>query len=199
MGVEEKMREILSFTILWAIIGIVILVNVRIISIDSDFDGYTDNIDLFPQDPYEWYDTDKDGYGDNSDEFPTNANLHKKCHIACLKNQKLISKQSYYPPNCDCFEVTSECKYLIVEWHLYKAENGLAKISPNEGSEIYVEINYPSLSLRKDYGFFTSSEILHSFQCPICNTYDIGEWNIYFYNGLENTDVLMDCEIYRAL
>ena len=37
---------------------------------DRDNDGYQDEIDLFPDDPTEWYDTDGDGYGDNSDAFP---------------------------------------------------------------------------------------------------------------------------------
>ena len=34
---------------------------------DSDGDGYTDDIDVFPTDPTEWYDYDGDGVGDNSD------------------------------------------------------------------------------------------------------------------------------------
>ena len=38
--------------------------------IDSDGDGYNDDIDEFPDDPTEWADTDGDGHGDNSDDFP---------------------------------------------------------------------------------------------------------------------------------
>jgi len=38
--------------------------------IDSDGDGYLDDIDVFPYDPSEWVDTDYDGVGDNSDAFP---------------------------------------------------------------------------------------------------------------------------------
>ncbi len=40
------------------------IVNVKL---DSDGDGYTDDIDVFPNDPTEWADLDKDGIGDNSD------------------------------------------------------------------------------------------------------------------------------------
>jgi PKD repeat protein/uncharacterized membrane protein len=37
---------------------------------DTDGDGYSNQIDLFPNDPTEWNDTDYDGIGDNSDKFP---------------------------------------------------------------------------------------------------------------------------------
>jgi len=41
--------------------------------IDTDGDGYTDNIDAFPNDRSEWKDSDNDGVGDNSDAYPNNA------------------------------------------------------------------------------------------------------------------------------
>ncbi len=37
---------------------------------DTDGDGYGDNSDAFPSDPTEWLDSDEDGYGDNGDAFP---------------------------------------------------------------------------------------------------------------------------------
>jgi hypothetical protein len=33
---------------------------------DTDSDGYTDPVDAFPTNPFQWNDTDGDGYGDNS-------------------------------------------------------------------------------------------------------------------------------------
>jgi hypothetical protein len=44
---------------------------------DSDKDGYTDDIDAFPNDPLEWTDSDLDGVGDNSDAFPNNKTQWK--------------------------------------------------------------------------------------------------------------------------
>ena len=34
---------------------------------DDDGDGYNNAVDLFPNNPYEWFDLDRDGVGDNSD------------------------------------------------------------------------------------------------------------------------------------
>jgi len=38
--------------------------------VDTDGDGYSDDIDAFPDDPTEWKDSDGDGVGDNKDAFP---------------------------------------------------------------------------------------------------------------------------------
>jgi hypothetical protein len=51
--------------------------------LDSDGDNYGDNPegfepDAFPNDPNEWLDSDGDNYGDNSDEFPNDPTKWKK-------------------------------------------------------------------------------------------------------------------------
>jgi parallel beta-helix repeat protein len=38
--------------------------------LDMDGDGYTDDIDAFPNDPLEWQDSDEDGFGNIYDVFP---------------------------------------------------------------------------------------------------------------------------------
>jgi hypothetical protein len=48
------------------------------IPLDSDGDGYPDDIDAFPDDPNEWKDSDGDGVGDNADEFPFDPKRTKK-------------------------------------------------------------------------------------------------------------------------
>lgn len=41
---------------------------------DSDGDEIPDDLDMFPDDPNEWFDLDGDGVGDNSDAFPFDPN-----------------------------------------------------------------------------------------------------------------------------
>jgi len=41
--------------------------------IDTDGDGYDDDVDAFPSDPSNWLDSDKDGVGNNADAFPYDA------------------------------------------------------------------------------------------------------------------------------
>ncbi len=48
---------------------------IRLYDLDSDGDGYTDQLDAFPSESSQWMDSDGDGYGDNSngylpDSFP---------------------------------------------------------------------------------------------------------------------------------
>ncbi len=42
-------------------------------TVDSDGDGYNDDVDVFPNDSSEWLDSDNDGVGDNKDEFPNDS------------------------------------------------------------------------------------------------------------------------------
>lgn len=41
--------------------------------IDTDGDGFYDNVDAFPLNGVEWADSDSDGVGDNLDPFPLNG------------------------------------------------------------------------------------------------------------------------------
>jgi hypothetical protein len=60
---------------------------------DSDNDGYPDAVDVFPNDPSEWYDSDGDGIGDNTDPlfddidndgFPDTTDLFKDRDVGIL-------------------------------------------------------------------------------------------------------------------
>ena len=42
----------------------------NVLTLDDDGDGFNDQDDSFPADPYEWRDSDRDGVGDNADAFP---------------------------------------------------------------------------------------------------------------------------------
>jgi hypothetical protein len=61
-------------------------------SIDTDGDGYTDDIDAFPTNATEWTDTDNDGIGDNTDAFPQNDTEWKD-----TDNDGIGDNTDYYP------------------------------------------------------------------------------------------------------
>ena len=56
--------------------------------LDSDFDGFSDENDIFPNDPSQWSDTDGDGFGDNplgvlGDNCPTIAGTSNSGALGC--------------------------------------------------------------------------------------------------------------------
>ena len=52
--------------------------------VDTDSDGWSDETDLFLNDPTEWADNDSDGFGDNSDLCPIIAGTATNGSIGCL-------------------------------------------------------------------------------------------------------------------
>jgi hypothetical protein len=58
--------------------------NEETISVDTDKDGYNDDVDAFPNDPNEWIDSDNDGIGDNSD---TNNQNENKSYIISINGK----------------------------------------------------------------------------------------------------------------
>ena len=55
---------------------------------DSDEDGWSDFVDEFPDDPYEWLDSDEDSVGDNSDECKDTPTGSEVDGIGCSDSQK---------------------------------------------------------------------------------------------------------------
>ena len=68
------MKKIVILLITLMVIGESFLsgCNEETIFVDTDGDGYKDEVDAFPNDATEWIDSDGDGVGDNSDIFPNN-------------------------------------------------------------------------------------------------------------------------------
>lgn len=199
MEVEDNMKK----TALVLILSLCIILSLSIITVgiqnyDADLDGYKNECDCFPYNPNEWKDTDHDNFGDNTDDFPQNPQLHHKSQISHVSNQMVQPQHSYYPPDCNCFNVNQQCKFIIIEWHIIDTINDIELLSPDEEDTIFVQIDNPSLSIRRSYQFFTENKNYHTFSITVCSPYEIGEWQIYFYNGLENDDITIDCNIYRA-
>ena len=76
------MKKIAILLIALMVIGVGFLsgCNEETISVDTDGDGYNDDVDAFPNDPIEWIDSDGDGIGDNSD--PDNQNDNKSYFVS---------------------------------------------------------------------------------------------------------------------
>ncbi|MCK5559980.1 MAG: right-handed parallel beta-helix repeat-containing protein, partial [Thermoplasmata archaeon] len=53
---------------------------------DSDGDGYSDSIDIFPNDPNEWFDNDFDGIGNNNDTDDDNDGYNDTNEVAAGSN-----------------------------------------------------------------------------------------------------------------
>jgi len=115
-------KSIVLITILLVVTSLLVI-HVGAVVFDSDFDGINNNVDSFPYNADEWADFDKDGYGDNSDDFPQDSKIHKKCQIACVENYRLTSGETYYPPDCGCFEIGCHCRYLIIDWYISELDS----------------------------------------------------------------------------
>jgi hypothetical protein len=93
---EKPNKLIIVMTILIAIALIIGLVALTLAidtsrPVDTDNDGYANEVDRFPHDPSEWNDTDMDGVGDNTDAFPTN----------CSSSVRLVLVDSAWNQNPD--------------------------------------------------------------------------------------------------
>lgn len=199
MEVEDTMRKI-SLILIFSLI-LTFTLSITIIGIrmyDADLDGYTNDQDVFPYDSTEWKDTDHDQVGDNADDFPKNPQLHEKCQFSSVENHVLKSKEMYNPPHCNCFNVSKKCKYIIVEWTISDTTSNIGTLSKTDKENIFLQLDNPSISLRRNYHYFISTQNKHTFTCNVCSPYDYGEWKMFFYNGLENNNVIMNCNIYRA-
>ncbi len=112
---------------------------------DSDNDGYSDNMDVFPNNPHEWRDTDNDGYGDNSDDFPTDPLFHKK---VILYDQDYLQVRRltgpYYTEALIAVPITSDVKY--VAWEIKEVS------SPTGDIMFYFEVNRVSPTGTVIYG-----------------------------------------------
>ncbi len=66
--------------------------------IDSDGDGWLDDVDKFRNDPDEWADTDNDGIGDNSDPLPGGDPLLSMASVTGESQSTLVYSESVTIP-----------------------------------------------------------------------------------------------------
>lgn len=139
--------------------------------IDTDDDGYNDDVDAFPNDPTEWKDSDNDNYGDNSDDFPFDNNLHEKIIINEQEDLLMDTAGPYHV--CYSYDVSSDSKYFEFKWYV--------TILPGEGEADFNEIKLTIGNL-EGYNHYRYSTNNRTIRIPITQN-NWGEWDIYLWNG----------------
>jgi len=169
-------------TLIVALIALALAIN-NSMAVDTDDDGYANEVDVFPHDPSEWNDTDMDGVGDNSDDFPTDPKSSVRLVIASSSWSQNPntggSTQVYVPPDAD---------YLVWE---YSSDQPIDFTVINT----YNEVQYSH--------FYTSSGgdtiyIGDEFGDPAKAGIKSGLWEIEYVNG-HNQAVNIDIEIYLVI
>jgi hypothetical protein len=174
--------------------------NGTISTIDTDNDGYNDNVDAFPNNASEHSDTDKDGWGDNSDDFPYDANLHE-LHVVdeFWLNKTILTNESFIPADSGeaYIYVPSDCKFIVIStlfryYNETKKEWILAADYPNNVTAYYKN-PLDIFELKKDKTWWGAERIEINYQ-------NFGEWRIWIENNnldLEELLVHYIIEIYR--
>ena len=126
----KKSIIIIFLSILLLNFGISGCMEEELVELDSDGDGYNNDIDVFPDDDKEWIDNDNDGVGDNSDGFPNNNNLTEK--IVLMDDQitifikdrdRGINRYNLQSKN-NPFVIDNDIKYLLLESDFEYSSNG---------------------------------------------------------------------------
>lgn len=130
------------------VIGIAILLIIVGLSgcfeVDTDGDGYNDDIDAFPNDSTDWFDSDNDGVGDNTDDFPNDANRYflyeiaeSSCYLYGVEHCQLGSLADYQSGVSD----RSKWNISVVEKYNTTVYSGFP-CEGFEGEEFSIDSNY---------------------------------------------------------
>ena len=142
-------------------------------------------------------DSDNDGYCDDVDDFPYDSTLYKRCCIDSADLFLLDSGETYESPLCTCFNVNCSCEYLEICWHVEdRTENG-QYLTIDEKQRIYLYITNPEIDFRYNAFDFAHSPCNGDCLIQINREGKRGNWTIYFENPSSNPGVYMDYSIYK--
>jgi len=137
----------------------------ELVEIDSDGDGYNDDVDMFPDDVNEWIDSDNDGLGDNSDGFPNNNNLTDKIVLMEAQITLFGNNGGFYNRDLQTknkpWIIENDTKYLFFESEFKSTRGGILtgeKIVLNDNQSITLEIKNPEEIIRYKYEEFLNSD-----------------------------------------
>ena len=137
----------------------------ELVEIDSDGDGYNDDVDMFPDDVNEWIDSDNDGLGDNSDGFPNNNNLTDKIVLMEAQITLFGNNGGFYNRDLQTknkpWIIENDTKYLFFESEFKSTHGGILtgeKIVLNDNQSITLEIKNPEEIIRYKYEEFLNND-----------------------------------------
>lgn len=137
----------------------------ELVEIDSDGDGYNDDVDMFPDDVNEWIDSDNDGLGDNSDGFPNNNNLTDKIVLMEAQITLFGNNGGFYNRDLQTknkpWIIENDTKYLFFESEFKSTRGGILtgeKIVLNDNQSITLEIKNPEEIIRYKYEEFLNND-----------------------------------------
>ena len=137
----------------------------ELVEIDSDGDGYNDDVDVFPDDVNEWIDSDNDGLGDNSDGFPNNNNLTDKIVLMEAQITLFGNNGGFYNRDLQTknkpWIIENDTKYLFFESEFKSTRGGILtgeKIVLNDNQSITLEIKNPEEIIRYKYEEFLNND-----------------------------------------
>ena len=137
----------------------------ELVEIDSDGDGYNDDVDVFPDDVNEWIDSDNDGLGDNSDGFPNNNNLTDKIVLMEAQITLFGNNGGFYNRDLQTknnpWIIENDTKYLFFESEFKSTRGGILtgeKIVLNDNQSIILEIKNPEEITRYKYEDFLNND-----------------------------------------
>ena len=142
---------------------------------DTDGDGYTDDIDAFPNDKSEWIDTDKDGVGDNADDYPYDDRYSKIEYIIGGNTPSSYTLESNEGSGASHY-ITQEWKYVYVDWEVVYPSS----LTKEQQENIFVEISTPITPYEEsEYAYISTGHRNMKFSV---NANNWGEWHYAFRN-----------------
>ena len=141
-------------------------------------------------------DSDQDGFIDELDSFPNNPEFHKKCCVDSSRHVLLSPGQEYYPSDCKCFDISCKCKHLCIDW---KAHLDGRNSEFKENENIKITVISPFLSLRYNKNDLIQESGYSNIKLNLDEEEYFGQWTIYFLNDMSDSSVYIDYDIYRIM
>ena len=142
-------------------------------------------------------DSDDDGYPDDIDDFPNDYTLYKRCCVDSANTFILDPGEIYESPLCSCFNVNCSCEYVQICWHVEDRVESGRYLTKEEKQQIYLYIHNPEIGIRYNALEFSSPPYSGDCLIQINREGKRGNWTVYFENPSTNPGIFMEYGIYK--